>query len=449
MKVIIASAVLLVAVLVAVAETGVSLTVYNQNLALVRDTRKMEFKKGQGEVLFRDVSAQIDATSVHFKAAGVQMLEQNFDYDLVSSDKLLQKYVDKQIEVLSKSGTITKGTLLTAQTAPANQIVLRQEDGTLKSILLADNVAEIRYPTLPEGLITKPTLRWLVNSDAGGDKETEVSYLTGGLAWQADYVMLLNEANTRADLDAWVTLNNTSGASYPNARLKLIAGVVHRADQSRLPQPKAVGMAMEYAAAPRQFEEKTFFEYHLYTLQRPTDILNNQTKQVSLFPSTSAGIKKVYTYDWQTNKDRVGVSAEFDNSEANGLGMALPAGRVRLYQKSTDGGQEFVGEDNVEHTPKNEKVTVRIGDAFDIAAEHNQVNFRRISDRVSETDYEVKLRNHKKEAVEIVVVDHLWGDWEITRSNHEYKKVTSNKVEFRVTAEPEHEVSITYTVRTS
>jgi len=447
MKLLSISLMVLALTIAAAAETGVSLTVYNQNLALVLDTRKMDFKKGQGEVQFRDVSAQIDATSVHFNAAGVQMLEQNFDFDLVSPDKLLQKYVDQKIEIVSKTGTVTRGTLLTAQAQPSNQIVVRQDDGTLKSILMSDNVAEIHYPTLPEGLITKPTLRWLVNSDGSGEKEAEVSYLTTGLEWKADYVMLLNEANTKADLDAWVTLDNTSGASYENAKLKLIAGQVHRAEQSHAPQP--MEFMARAAAAPKQFEEQAFFEYHLYILQRPTTILNNQTKQVSLFPSTSAGIKKIYTYDWQTNKDRVAVSAEFENSEANGLGMALPGGRVRIYQKSADGSQEFVGEDTVEHTPKNEKVTVTIGNAFDIAAEHNQLNFRRISDRVGETDYEVKLRNHKKEAVDVVVVDHLWGDWEITHSSVEYKKVSANKIEFRVTAQPEHEVNITYTVRTT
>ena len=447
MKILVGCIALLALAVCACAETGVSLTVYNQNLALVRDTRKMEFKKGQGEVQFRDVSAQIDATSVHFKTTGVEMLEQNFDYDLVSPDKLLQKYVDKPIEVVSKTGTVTRGTLLTEQSQPSNQIVLRQEDGTLKTVLLSDNIAEIHYPTLPEGLITKPTLSWLVNSDANGDKETEVSYLTGGLEWHADYVMLLNEANTEADLDAWVTLNNTSGASYKDAKLKLIAGQVHRVQPPQVPFLKAAN----FAAAPseRQFAEQAFFEYHLYSLQRPTTILNNQTKQVSLFPSASAGISKVYKYDWQTDKDRVGVSTEFANTEANGLGMALPAGRVRVYQKTADGSEEFIGEDSIEHTPKSEKVTVQIGTAFDIAAEHNQLNFRRISDRVGETDYEVKLRNHKKEAVDVIVVDHFGGSWEITHSSQDYKKVSAEKVEFRVTAEPEHEVSITYTVRTT
>jgi hypothetical protein len=430
----------------ALAETGVSLTVYNDNLALVRDTRMMSFKKGAGEVLFRDVAAQIDATSVHFRAAGVDMLEQNFDYDLVSPDKLLQKYIDQQLEVVSKTGEVTRGALLASGGAPSGgQLVLQQTDGSLRSILL-ENAAEIRYPSLPEGLITKPTLRWLVHSDADGRKETEVSYLTAGVSWRADYVLLLNEANTRADLDAWVTLDNTSGADYKNATLKLIAGTVHRAPTP--PTAKAMRpMAMETAAGARGFEERAFFEYHLYTLQRPTDVLDRQTKQVSLFPSTTASIKKVFTYDWQVDNDNVMVSAEFENKETNGLGLALPAGRVRVYQVNPQGGQEFIGEDNIEHTPKNEKVTVRIGNAFDIAAERAQKDFRRISERVSETDIEVKLRNHKKDTVEIVVVDHFWGDWEIVRESQPHEKVSATKCEFHVTVEPEQEAVITYTVR--
>jgi hypothetical protein len=447
MKMLAALATLLSLSLVAAADTGVALTVYNQNLALVRDTRGMEFKKGSGEILFRDVSAQIDATSVHFRAPGVAMLEQNFDFDLVSPDKLLQKYIDQQIEVVSKTGEIARGTLLASGTgASGNQIVLRQADGAVRSLLL-ENAAEIRYPNLPSGLITRPTLRWLVDADNGGTKETEVSYLTTGLSWRADYVLLLNEANTRADLDAWVTLDNTCGTSFENAQLKLIAGDVHRATQAATPMPMMMDMAAG-ARSAKQFEEQSFFEYHLYTLQRPTSVLNNQTKQVSLFPSTSVGINKIYSYDWRQSNDRVGVSAEFQNREQNGLGLALPAGRVRVYQQSGKGGQEFIGEDNVEHTPKNEKVTVRIGNAFDIVAERSQTDFRRISDRVAETDIQVKLRNHKKEAVEVVVADYFYGDWEVLRSSVEAKKISASKVEFRVSANPEQEITLTYTVRT-
>jgi hypothetical protein len=429
------------------AESGVSLTVYNQDLALIRDTRVMDYKSGTGDLLFRDVSGQIDATSVHFQAKGVQMLEQNFDYDLVSADKLLQKYIDKQLEVIGKDGTVTKGKLISSGGGVAGgQLVLQQDDGSLRSILL-EQATEIRYPTLPEGLITRPTLHWMVKSDNGGSKETEVAYLTGGLSWQADYVLVLTEKNDQADVAGWVTLNNTCGASFKDAKLKLIAGEVNRA---QAPSPYGGRQMMDVAimskSAP-EFEEKTFFEYHMYTLQRNTSVLNNQTKQVSLFPNATAATKKLYEFDPQRKVDRVSVLMEMVNTEANGLGMPLPAGRVRLYQKDSDGSQQFIGEDNIKHTPKNEKVKVRVGEAFDIAVERKQTDNRRVSSSVTETDYEVKIRNHKTEQIEITVADNFWGIWEITKSSLEYKKVTANRVEFKVNAKPEEEVTLTYTVR--
>jgi hypothetical protein len=448
MKTLTAAIALLLLAGLALAATGVALTVYNDNLALVRDARMMEFKKGAGELLFRNVSGQIDATSVHFRAAGVELLEQNFDYDLVSPDKLLEKYVDQQIEIISKTGDVAKGTLLASGSGTSGgQAVIQQADGSLRSIR-SENTAEIRFPSLPEGLITRPTLRWLVSADESGKKETEVSYLTAGLSWRADYVLVIGEGSPKSDLSAWVTVENTCGTSYKNAQLKLIAGEVHRATQPRQPVPEYATMAMAKGAGDRQFEEKTLFEYHLYTLQRPTDVLDKQTKQVSLFPNTTIATTRLYEYDWQRKQDRVGVMMEFENKEQNALGMPLPAGRVRVYQKSADGSQEFVGEDNIEHTPKNEKVRVRVGEAFDIAVERTQKDYRRISDRVSEADLEVKLRNHKKEAVEIVVVDHFYGDWEILKSSREAKKVSAYKVEFRQTVEPEQEAVLTYTVRT-
>jgi hypothetical protein len=446
MRVFLISIAVLLLAAAAAAETGVSLTVYNDNLALVRDVRPMSFKNGADEILFRDVAAQIDPTSVHFKAAGVDMLEQNFDYDLVSPEKLLQKYVDQTIEVVAKNGDVVRGTLMTATGGQTGQFVLKQSDGSLRSILM-ENAAEIRYPNLPDGLITKPTLRWLVKSNAEGKKETEVSYLTSGISWRADYVLLLNEANTRADVDAWVTLDNKCGADYKSARLKLIAGEIHRAKQPPRGGMNERAVSMMAMKADVGFEERSFFEYHLYTLQRLTDVLDRQTKQVSLFPSTSASIKKVYTYDWQQDNDNVAVSAEFENKETNGLGMALPAGRVRVYQGNPDGGQEFIGEDNIEHTPKNEKVTVTIGKAFDIAAERASKDRRRISDRIWEEDIEVKVRNHKKETIDVIVTDSWGGFWEIMKESLLHKKINASRIEYTVSVAPENEIVLTYTVR--
>ncbi|MBK6766272.1 MAG: DUF4139 domain-containing protein [bacterium] len=424
------------------AKPGVSVTVYNQDLALVRDVRDMAFPKGTAPLLFRDVAARIDASSVHFKSSGITLLEQNYDYDLVSPDKLLEKYVDASIEVIGENGDVVEGTLLTAT---GQTIVIQSDDGALRS-LLTKSIVEVRFPKLPEGLITRPTLRWLVNSPSAAHQEAEVSYLTSGLSWNADYVAVIDESN-KADLSAWVTLNNTSGASYKNAKLKLIAGEVHRAQP---PSPKyndfmrAEAMAMDGGS---QFSEKSFFEYHLYTLERATDVLNNQTKQVSLFPDAEVQTKRIYEYDYSRNNDKVSVSLEFLNSKDNDLGIPLPAGRVRVFQRDTDGSQEFIGEDNLDHTPRDEKVRVTIGNAFDIAVERIQKDYRQISSTVYEQDIEVKLRNRKTEPVTVVVVDHSWGDWQITKSSLPVRKVSAYQLEFDVVAEPDKEVVLTYTIR--
>ncbi|MBI5058469.1 DUF4139 domain-containing protein [candidate division KSB1 bacterium] len=432
----------------ALAAPGVSITIYNDNLSLVRDTRGMEFKAGRGELMFRDVSAQIDATSVHFRADGVDMLEQNFDYDLVSPDKLLQKYIDKEIEVVNEKGEIARGTLLSfGGMRGAGQLVLKQGDGSLRSLML-DKAADIRYPSLPEGLITRPTLRWLVDARSGGNKETEVSYLTSGLSWKANYVLVSNQENTRADMDAWVTITNSCGTSYTDAKLKLIAGEPNRV-RDVMRRAYAADMMVESvgAKAAPQFQEQSFFEYHLYTLQRPASVMDNQIKQISLFPSAAFSTKKLFTYDSQVDNDRVTVSLEFENREENGLGIALPAGVVRVYQLGPDGSQEFIGEDRIEHTPRHETMRVTVGKAFDVVVEKNQQDYRQISSHSSETDWEVKLRNRKQDKIEVVVVDHFWGDWEIRQSSLPYKKVTATKVEFTVPCDADQETILTYTVR--
>jgi hypothetical protein len=379
---------------------------------------------------------------VHFKSNGVTLLEQNFDFDLVSPDKLLQKYIDQDVEIVTENGDLVSGKLLTSN---GMSIVVQSKDGNLRS-LQTESIQEIRYPKLPDGLITKPTLRWLVNAPSSVKQEAEVSYLTGGMSWNADYVLVIDESN-KADLSAWVTLNNTCGASYKDAKLKLIAGEVHRAQP---PMPKYNDMVRYEAMAMdggAQFSEKSFFEYHLYTLERPTDLLDNQTKQVSLFPSATLQTKRIYEYDYSKNNDKVSVSLEFPNSEENDLGMPLPAGRVRVFQSDTDGSQEFIGEDNVDHTPRDEKVRVTIGNAFDVAVERAQMDYRRITDRVSEQDIQVKLRNHKKETVSVVVVEHSWGDWDVTKSSLPIRKVNANQFEFDVECKPDQEVVLTYTIR--
>lgn len=437
---------LLAVTLVAFAEPEVHITIYNDNLALVRDVRDMDFPKGIGEVLFRDVAGKMDATSVHFSASGVQMLEQNFDYDLVSTDKLMQKYLDEEVQLITEDGSLFSGKLLSASSKGGGEIILQNSRGQVQ-LVQKEQIRDITFPKLPEGLITRPTLRWLVDSPSSGSKKTEVSYLTGGIEWRSDYVAVVGVDGKSLSLSGWVTINNKSGATYKDAKVKLMAGEVHRVEERR-PRAKGVPLyAMEMDAAAPQFEEKAFFEYHLYTLQRPSTIADNQTKQLSLFPPAEVAAKRLYEYDHRRDSKRVRVSFEFENSKAGGLGIPLPAGRVRVYMQDTDGAQEFVGEDNIEHTPKDEKVRVAVGKAFDIVAERRQTDSRRISDRVREESYEVKLRNHKEEAVEISVLDYFWGDWKILESSLPYEKKTARKVEFKVPVKPDEEVILTYRVR--
>jgi len=280
----------------------VSVTIYNQDLGLIKDVRELEFKKGKSLIKFTDVAARIDPTSVHFKPVNpsdrVSILEQNYQYDLVSSTKILQKYVDKEIELFTKSaeprgeGKSYKGRLLSYSN---ENVTLQEPDGAIRIVRL-DEVRDLYFPTLPEGLITKPTLVWLLDSQVSGKRKAEVSYLTSGINWHAEYVAVVDQKDQNLELASWVSIDNRSGATYQDAKVKLIAGEVHRVREERIPPRLAKGYMVEAAAAP-QFEEKAFFEYHLYTLLRPATIKDNEIKQVSLFPSTEVKVKKIFTYD--------------------------------------------------------------------------------------------------------------------------------------------------------
>jgi hypothetical protein len=433
--------------LTAFAGPEVHITVYNKDLALVRDVRDMDFPKGVGEVLFRDVASRIDATSVHFSAPGVQMLEQNYDYDLVSTDKLMRKYLDESVRLVTEDGSLFSGKLLFASPGDQGEVIVQSERGEVQ-LVRSSQVRDVTFPSLPEGLITRPTLRWLVDSPSAGAKRTEVSYLTGGVEWRADYVAVVGADGKSLSLSGWVTVTNQSGATYKDAKVKLIAGEVHRVEEKRMMRD-VYAKGMTLAEAAPQFEEKAFFEYHMYTLVRPSTIADNQTKQLSLFPPAKVDAKRLYEYDYRRDPKRVRVSFEFTNSKEAGLGMPLPAGRVRVYMQDEDGAQEFVGEDEIDHTPKDEKVRVAVGKAFDIVAERRQVDTRRISDRVREESYEVKLRNHKEEQVEISVLDYFWGDWVVLESSLPYEKKTAQQIEFKVPVNPDEEVVLTYRVRIS
>ena len=428
-------------------EKQVGLTIYNDNLALVKDVRTLQLAKGVAEIKFQEVAAQIDPTSVFFASLTapekVAILEQNYEYDLVNSAKILQKYVDQQISLAAKEGASYSGTLLNAS---GKDIILREADGSIK-IVNMDIVQNMAFPKLPEGLITRPTLVWSVDCQQAGSHKVEVGYLTSGIQWHAEYVGVTNKDDSLLDLGGWVSIDNKSGATYENAKLKLVAGDVHRAREEWRPYLRKETMVQAMEAAAPQFEEKAFFEYHLYTLQRPATVANNQIKQISLFAPAEVKVLKKYSYDGGRDEKKVRVNLEFENRKEAGLGMPLPKGKMRVYKKDDDASLIFIGEDFIEHTPKDEKVRVYVGDAFDIVGERIQKDQRSIGKSSWEETWQIKLRNHKDEPVKVTVIEHLNYDWEILRASHEYTKKDARTIEFEVMIAKDAEVLIEYVVR--
>ena len=446
---------------------GVSLTVYNGNYGVVRELRNVDIAP-DGLVRFTDVASAIDATTVHFKSLTdpqAKLLEQNYQFDLVSADKLLRKYIDKPIDVVCKDKTYS-GTLLSYD---AGQIVLK-EDGGIAMIQRADNVRDIRFRVLPEGLLTRPTLLWNVFTLKPGKQLAEVTYQTGGVNWHAEYVLVLNPSDTAADLSGWVSVQNNSGKTYTNARMKFIAGDVRRVEPSSGPARGQLRLGGAATSGPAAMEEKAFFEYHMYTLPRPSTVADNEIKQLEMFtPVSGAKVQKLFLYNplggvrydfggrfedrsygVSTGEKKVGVFIEFRNSKENNLGQPLPAGKVRVYkQDPADKAMEFIGEEQIDHTPKDEMLSLRIGNAFDIVGERKQTEFRVESLRHwMQESVEIKLRNHKKEDVVVRVKEPMyrWLTWKITESNTEFKKLDARNVAWDVPVKADGETTVTYTV---
>jgi len=446
----------------AAAESGPEVTVYNSNIALVKETRSLDLKKGVNAVRIVDVPAQIDPTSVHFASltdpTGTVVLEQNFEYDLVNTLKVLEKYVDREVRLMTQDGTIYVGTLLSAR----GDIILAAEDGSI-TIVKQDQVQKFDLAELPEGLITRPTLAWLVQAEKEGPQDIELAYLTGGMNWHANYVLLLAQDEKSMDLNGWVTLDNRSGGTFRDAKLKLVAGEIARAAQ---PERMMVEKAPKAAPLPTpQVEERGFFEYHLYEVQRPVTIRDNQTKQIEFISAANVPATKRFIFNasrfnfygdvitdptygskTQGNPD---VYLEFRTGKESGLNVPLPAGVVRMYKEDVDGAPLLIGEANIGHTPVDETVRLRVGKAFDIVGERLQTDFTKLGSRALEESYRITLRNHKKEDVSITVVEHLFraAEWTITKASHDYTKVDANTVHFDVTVPASGEVEITYTVR--
>jgi hypothetical protein len=454
---------------------------YGANLpgyALIRDARRMTLQTGVGELRFSDVAKRIDPTTVAFESlsdpTGTRVMEQNYQYDLVDNAKLLDRYIGQTISVTQVHGDKTEqvsGKLLSA----SGGLILQRDSG---EVITLGNYSNIQFPALPGGLISKPTLVWKVNSKGGGAQDTRVSYQTQGVTWWTDYNVAMREqgGNCEMDLAAWVTLVNQSGGSYPNAQLKLVAGEVNRAPAAMAP---AAQYAMKRAAlmekdeAAQGFTESGLSEYHLYTLGRRTDLPDNSTKQLELFPAVrDVACRKqlVFTagpeplrYWWQgpiqdqgyaaTSQGTVGSYLEFDNKEANRLGIPLPAGRVRVNQANqADGALEFIGEDVIKHTPRNETLRIKLGNAFDIVGERKQTSFHvNVDAHTLDESFEISVRNRKKEAATVVVREYLyrWSNWEITAKSHAFTKRDAQTIDFPVDIAANGEAKIVYTVHYS
>lgn len=435
--------VLMMAAVAAAGEREISITVYNSDLALVRDVRGIDFQKGAFTYDFTSIPSMIIPTSVHFKAGDVEIIEQNYEYDMASVGKIQEKFVGEAVRVFSEGGEMFEGRLQPSETGV---YILVNDEGKVL-IVRADKVVHAEFPRMPENFVERPTLIWTLNSAAKGKREAEVSYLTRGMEWHAEYVAVTGK--DKLGFTGWVSIQNNSGETFENAKLKLMAGEVHRAETKKMRGPEVADF-MASGAGKAQFEEKAFFEYHLYTLQRPATLKNNQIKQISLFPEAEVVYRKDYIFDTRRGWDKVQVYFAFNNSADAGLGIPLPGGKLRVYQRDEDGSMEFVGEDLIEHTPKDEKVEVLVGTAFDLKAEKKVVDTRRISQFVREEDIEISLRNHKTEAVVITIREHFYGDWKIIKSTHDYTKKDAFTVEFRVSAPPHktgEESLVKYTVR--
>lgn len=450
---------------------GVSVTIYNQGSALIQDRRTFSFEAGENVINFTDVAATIDATSVNFKSLtdpiGTMVMEQNYVFDLVDTSALLARYIDQVIVVTMMDGTVYTGTLLSGRNG---SIILQQDNGEVV-VLSASQARDVRFPQLPQGLITRPTLRWQVFASQGGEQQVELTYLANGMGWTADYNILLGVGNQSLDLNGWVTLTNTSGAAYRNAQVKLIAGDVNRimtADQIMDEMEMERGMAIP-TMAPEPVQQREFFEYQLYEIPRPVTIGDNETKQVEFVSGANVAARTFYVYDASTpfygyfyvNTDQyysqtgittIGNYLEFSTSEESGLGADLPAGRMRVYQQDIDGAPLLIGENHINHTPEGEDVQIYLGNAFDLVGARTQTNFRLVSDTVMQETFEIRLRNRKEnDTVEIRVPERLsrWSNWEILNASMEYTQLDSATIEFRPRVEPGAEVIITYTVQYS
>jgi hypothetical protein len=442
-------------------QVELAVTVYNSDIALVRDVRQIDLPRGTFDLEFQDIAATVNPATVHFRSltepGRVGVLEQNYEYDLLEPDKLLRKYVGREVTLVRnrQDGGVTREELIRARLLSFNSAPVWQIGNEIVTGMHADH---IRFPELPGNLHARPTLIWSLSNDGGARHRVEASYLAGKLQWNADYVLTVARDDRAADLDGWVTLTNGSGTAFTNAALQLVAGDLNRVRQV-LGRAMEDRMELSRAAAAPQMSQEAFSEYHLYSVGRKTTINNNETKQISMLTGTGVPVQKRYVVNGQAFyyrnvhnpgaplKDVVQVFYQVENEERAGLGMPMPAGIVRVYQADSRGGVQFVGEDRIDHTPKDETLNLKIGNAFDVVAERKQIDFQKIATNVYDVEFEVKIRNHKTSAVTVEVNEPIGGTWRVLSSTHEWTKTDAWAAQFQLPVAADGETVLRYRVR--
>jgi hypothetical protein len=442
-------------------QVELAVTVYNSDIALVRDVRNLRLARGTSDLHFMDIAATVNPATVHFRSltepSRVSVLEQNYEYDLLEPEKLLRKYVGRDVTLVRMRRTdgATQEEDVTARLLSYNNAPVWQIGGEIITGMQADH---IRFPELPGNLYSRPTLIWTLNNNGGTSHRVEASYLAGRLKWNADYVLTVARDDKAADIDGWVTVINGSGTSFKNATLQLVAGDLNRVRQV-VGRMEADMLRSEKAAAAPAMAPEAFSDYHLYTLGRKTTVNNSETKQVSMLGATAFPVQKRYVVDGQAFyyrnaqhpgapiKDVVQVYYQFKNEEKAGLGMPMPAGTVRVYQSDSKGGVQFVGEDRIDHTPKDEMLNLKIGNAFDVVCERKQTDFQKIASNVYDVEYEIALRNHKTTPVSVEVNEPIGGTWRMLQSSHPSTKTSAWAAQFAVPVAADGAAVLKYRVR--
>jgi hypothetical protein len=444
-------------------QTDLSVTVYNSNVALVRDVRQIHLNRGEFPLKFADVAAAIMPQTVHFRSltdpSKLSVIEQNYEYDLLDPQRLLQKYVGHELTISYTEATDTGSKWVTSKA-----MLLADNNGGLVWKVgdqIVTNAQPYTFPDLPGDLYSQPTLVWTLDNQGADSQRVETSYLTNSMNWSADYVLNVSRDEKNADLNGWVTLVNNSGMAYQNANLQLVAGALNR---TPLPTPMSVAaksMALQdLAVENRNFvQQENLGEYHLYTVQRRTSIQNNETKQISLLNGANIPVEKYLQVEgepyYYRNPQGIGnaipqpvkVFYRFKNDAKSGLGMPLPAGTVRVYQADSQGGAQFVGEDAINHTPKDETLRVYIGDAFDVVCERKQMDFKRLAPDLFEMEYQITLRNHKDRPVTVEVREPVGGDWDVLNSSYQWTKLDATTIGFKIPADKDGTATLDYRVR--